>query len=49
MQYKINKDNMGISLVKIDDDVISFIPFDEGNVDYQQYLIDTDGGLPLPE
>ena len=26
-----------------------FIPFDESNVDYQQCLIDTDGGLPIPE
>lgn len=26
-----------------------FIPFDEGNADYQQYLVDTDGGLPLPK
>lgn len=25
------------------------IPEDLGNVDYRQYLIDTDGGLPIPE
>ena len=25
------------------------IPIDEGNSDYQQYLLDTDGGLPLPK
>lgn len=25
------------------------IPADPANADYQQYLIDTDGGLPLPE
>jgi hypothetical protein len=25
------------------------IPFDEANTMYQQYLVDTDGGLPLPE
>ena len=28
---------------------IWFIPFDEANSDYQRYLADTDGGLPLPE
>lgn len=27
----------------------AFIPVDEGNADYQQYLVDTDGGLPLPK
>lgn len=27
----------------------AYIPFDERNADYQQYLIDTDGGLPLPK
>lgn len=26
-----------------------FIPMDEANTDYQQYLVDTDGGLPLPK
>lgn len=31
------------------DGVISQIPVDEANTDYQQYLIDTDGGLPLPK
>ena len=25
------------------------IPFNEANADYQQYLVDTDGGLPLPK
>lgn len=25
------------------------IPVDEANSDYQQYLLDTDGGLPLPK
>lgn len=28
---------------------IGAIPIDEGNADYQQYLVDTDGGLPLPK
>lgn len=32
-----------------DSNIVTAIPFDEGNVDYQQYLIDTDGGLPLPK
>ena len=26
-----------------------WIPEDEANSDYQQYLVNTDGGLPLPE
>lgn len=30
-----------------ENELIKWIPFDEGNTDYQQYLIDTDGGLPL--
>lgn len=25
------------------------IPLDESNSDYQQYLIDTNGGLPIPK
>lgn len=41
---------LGPGLVRIEDDGTSYgIPFDEANSDYQQYLIDTDGGLPLPE
>lgn len=31
------------------DGTVWAIPVDEANADYQQYLIDTDGGLPLPE
>lgn len=35
-----------VDIVKIDDDGKEWlIPMDEGNSDYQQYLIDTDGGL----
>lgn len=30
------------------EDSFTFIPVDEANSDYQQYLLDTDGGLPLP-
>jgi hypothetical protein len=30
-------------------DVVSWIPIDESNPDYQQYLIDTDGSLPIPQ
>ena len=37
-------------IVKIDDDGTKWlIPVDEANADYQQYLIDTDGGLPTPK
>jgi hypothetical protein len=28
---------------------VLFIPIDEANSDYQQYLVDTNGGLPLPK
>lgn len=35
------------SILRIEDG--AHIPFEEGNIDYQQYLIDTDGGLPIPE
>lgn len=30
------------------DGSITWIPSDDSNADYQQYLIDTDGGLPIP-
>jgi hypothetical protein len=30
------------------DGTVSHIPMDESNSDYQQYLVDTDGGLPTP-
>lgn len=36
-------------IVGIFEPSIGCIPIDEGNSDYQQYLIDTDGGLPIPE
>lgn len=33
----------------IDENNAKTFPADESNSDYQQYLIDTDGGLPLPK
>lgn len=40
----------GASIVRIDDDGKEWgIPEDHANSDYKQYLIDTDGGLPVPE
>lgn len=32
-----------------EDGTDSFIPMDEANSDYLQYLIDTDGGLKAPK
>jgi hypothetical protein len=31
------------------DESISWIMADEANADYQQYLVDTDGGLLIPK
>lgn len=33
----------------IDENNAKTFPVDEANADYQQYLVDTDGGLPLPK
>ena len=52
MEYKILEADIISSerIVRIDEDGSEwFIPQDEANSDYQQYLIDTDGGLPLPK
>ena len=48
--YKIplGQDGKPSKLVIFRSDMV-WIPFDEDNADYQQYLVDTDGGLPLPE
>ena len=50
-EYKIiMSEFLGPGLVRISEDGTSYgIPFDKANSDYQQYLIDTDGGLPIPE
>ena len=49
--YEIIETFSNIYMIKKTDDdgVEHWIPEDEGNSDYQQYLIDTDGGLPVPE
>lgn len=49
--YEIVKSDYGITTIirKNADGSITWIPADEGNADYQQYLVDTDGGLPLPK
>lgn len=47
--YKIKLSVYGTTVVERDTDgLISIIPIDDANADYQQYLIDTDGGLPEP-
>ena len=50
MVYEIvpSLDIFVIKRVNIDKSV-SFIPFDETNSDYQQYLEDTNGGIDIPE
>lgn len=47
MEYKII--NKHCILRYNEDGSISAIPASESNADYQQYLLDTDGGLPLPK
>jgi hypothetical protein len=38
------------SIMRTDDDgTVWSIPEDPENSDYQQYLVDTDGGLPTPK
>ncbi len=51
MNYEIKVNPlMETTIVRTDDDGKKWsIPADENNSDYQQYLIDTDGGLPIPE
>lgn len=50
MEYELahSLDGESYSCVSLShaDGSVSFIPMDEANSDYQQYLIDTDGGLP---
>lgn len=50
MQYEIIEDEyMGkiVTQIKAVNELgnVMWIPMDEANADYQQYLIDTDGGL----
>ena len=38
------------AILRHDDDGVTYtIPSDPRNSDYQRYLIDTDGGLPIPD
>jgi hypothetical protein len=50
-EYEIVVSEFGNAIIKRTDseENISWIPVDEGNADYQQYLVDTNGGLPLPK
>lgn len=49
-KYQITVNEYGtVCITKFnDDDTITIFLADEQNPDYQQYLIDTDGGLPIP-
>lgn len=39
----------GKSVLRHEETGVAYIPFDDANSDYQRYLLDTDGGLPLPK
>ncbi len=54
MKYKVFEINvLGEQVTVIQgfasDGTIWNIPADDANSDYRQYLIDTDGGLPIPD
>lgn len=55
MEYTLVQHELDGNLVVINIKAVNeagdvlFIPIDEANTDYQQYLVDTDGGLPLPK
>lgn len=51
MKYKIIENMDGeLVIYRTDaDDTTSMFFIDEASPNYQQYLIDTDGGLPLPK
>lgn len=41
---------LGPCIIRTDDDGKEWsIPEDPANSDYKKYLVDTDGGLPMPE
>jgi hypothetical protein len=49
--YKIikNLDDVNVIVKTDENNVVSMFFEDESNPDYRQYLVDTDGGLPLPK
>lgn len=50
MEYKLTVSEVfGTSIVRQNGDVTTVIQPIEGSPEYEQYLIDTDGGLPLPK
>jgi hypothetical protein len=51
MEYKVveSKDGVVSVMVENEDGSTIWIPTDPANSDYQQYLVDTDGGLPIPK
>jgi len=50
MEYRLTHSEMfGTSIIREDGEVSTVIYPIEGSTDYEQYLIDTDGGLPMPE
>lgn len=48
MEYELGLDLDG-NVICIFEPTVGYIPVDENNIDYQKYLVDTDGGLPLPK
>lgn len=49
--YSVNVNEYGTIVIvrENQDGSVTWIPSDENNTDYRQYLADTDGGLPLPK
>jgi len=48
-EYKLEESVANTYLITyIENGRVWTIPQDEDNADYQRYLIDTDGGLPIP-
>lgn len=50
MKYEIRvSQSLGACIIRTDEDGKEWsIPEDSENTDYRQYLVDTEGGLPMP-
>lgn len=50
MEYRLTVSEIfGVSIIRQDGDLTTVIQPIAGSQEYEQYLIDTDGGLPIPE
>jgi hypothetical protein len=50
-KYTLTVNEYGtVSITRInEDETLTIFLADESNSDYQQYLVETDGGLPIPK